>query len=99
MKRIEIRDQALLAIVETHLGWGTDNALDMTDEVANAVKLALEAAYEAGQRAPVSSKTGKWRQGVPYGPTPADEGIAAVKADDAAREQYEADTDRLGNYE
>jgi len=50
----EIRDRALMAIAQKHLGWNTDNPLEMSDEVAAAVKLALEAAYEAGRRAPLA---------------------------------------------
>ena len=61
IKRAGIRDRALAAIAEKHLGWGTDDAIDMSDEAAAAVRAALEAAYEAGRRAPVSSATGKWR--------------------------------------
>jgi hypothetical protein len=32
MKRIEIRDRALMQIAEAHLGWGTDDPLEMSDE-------------------------------------------------------------------
>ena len=60
MTRREIKDAALSQIARAQFGWDTDNAVDMSDEVAAKIVAAMEAAYEAGRRAPRSSITGKY---------------------------------------
>jgi hypothetical protein len=45
LTRKNIKERALLQIAETYFGWNTNNAIKMSDETANAIRRALEAAY------------------------------------------------------
>lgn len=50
MTRKEMQNSDLIRIAESILGWGNDErCIEMTDEAATAVQVALEAAYKAGR--------------------------------------------------